>query len=57
MPRINIELLNNSKEIDEAIFHLNNTMKNTHDQRMSRWCREEIDRMLDAKLLLQGVGE
>jgi hypothetical protein len=38
------------EELDEAMSHLRATQKNTHDLRIAKWCLEEIDRLLDAKL-------
>jgi hypothetical protein len=51
MPKINLDLVE-VEELDEAISHLRATQINTHDLRIAKWCSEEIDRMLDAKLEL-----
>ena len=40
------------EDLDEAIHHLHESAKNTHNLQFARWCAEEIDRMLDAKLEL-----
>jgi len=50
MPKISFDALTQEEELDEAITHLRNTMKNSHDFRFTKWCAEEIDRMLDARL-------
>ena len=41
------------EDIEEAMSHLRATQKNTHDLRIAKWCSEEIDRLLDAKLELK----
>lgn len=41
------------EDIEEAMSHLRLTQKNTHDLRIAKWCSEEIDRLLDAKLELK----
>jgi len=50
MAKIVVDALTNEDDIDEAITHLRNTMKNSHDVHFAKWCEEEIDRMLDEKL-------